>query len=162
MPVPILYTQPGSGLNNRIEIMAAVNSISPEELNISAVTARIIEIVLAMPVGERRTLLKYLEEKHIAGRRKYPRKTYFMEVNFVTRDRASSGYIQDISSDGLFVETKESLSVGQHITLSFRLPNSEEHIKINGEIVRVSPQGIGVKLGMTLNDTGQSRDVKES
>jgi Tfp pilus assembly protein PilZ len=142
--------------------MAAENSISPEELNISAVTARIIEIVLAMPVGERRTLLKYLEEKHIAGRRKYPRKTYFMEVNFVTRDRVSSGYIQDISSDGLFVETKESLSVGQHITLSFRLPNSEEHIKINGEIVRVSPQGIGVKLGMKLNGTGQSRDMQES
>jgi uncharacterized protein (TIGR02266 family) len=105
-----------------------------------------------MPVDERRTLLKYLEEKHIAGRRKYPRKTYFMEVNFATPDRASSGYIQNISTDGLFVETKEPYSVGQHLTLSFRLPNSEEHIRINGKIVRVSPQGIGVKLGMNLNN----------
>ena len=156
------YPQPGPGLNDRIENMAAVNSISPEELNISAVTARIIEIVLAMPVDERRTLLKYLEEKHIAGRRKYSRKTYFMEVNFATPDSASSGYIQNISSDGLFVETKEPLSVGQHIILSFRLPSSKEHIKINGEIVRISPQGIGVKLGMNLDDTGQSRDEKET
>ena len=130
--------------------MAAVNSTSAEKLNISAVTARIIEIVLAMPVDERRTLLKYLEEKHITGRRKYPRRTYFMEVSFATPDRASSGYIQNISTDGLFVETKEPHSVGQHLTLSFRLPNSKEHIKINGEIVRVSPQGIGVKLGMNL------------
>ena len=130
--------------------MAAVNSTSAEKLNISAVTARIIEIVLAMPVDERRTLLKYLEEKHITGRRKFPRKTYFMEVNFATPDRASSGFIQNISSDGVFVETKEPHTVGQHLTLSFRLPNSEDHIRVNGEIVRVSPQGIGVKPGTNL------------
>ena len=130
--------------------MAAVNSSSDDKLSISAVTARIIEIVLAMPVDERRTLLKYLEERQITGRRKYPRKTYFMEVNFATPERASSGFIQNISSDGLFVETKEPHTVGQNLTLSFRLPNTEEHIKINGEIVRVSPQGIGVKLGTNL------------
>ena len=103
-----------------------------------------------MPVDERRTLLKYLEEKHIAGRRKFPRKTHFMEVNFATPDRASSGFIQNISSDGLFVETNEPHTVGQYLTLSFRLPNSEDHIRVNGEIVRVSPQGIGVKLGTNL------------
>jgi len=142
--------------------MAAANSISPEELSISAVTARIIEIVLAMPVDERRTLLKYLEEKHIAGRRKYPRKTYFMEVNFATPDRAASGFIQNISSDGMFVETKEPHAIGQHITLSFRLPNSPEHIKIGGQIVRVAPQGIGVKLGTNLDDTARSREARQS
>ena len=138
--------------------MAAAKSIPPDELNISALTARIIEIVLAMPLDERRTLLKYLEEKHIAGRRKYLRKTYFMEVNFATPNRVSSGYIQNISSDGLFVETREPLSVGQQITLSFRLPNSEEHIKIGGEITRVSSDGIGVKFGMNLDDSVKSHE----
>ena len=95
---------------------------------------------------------KYLEEKHIAGRRKYLRKTYFMAVHFATPERVSSGYIQNISSDGLFVETREPLSVGEQITLSFRLPHSEEHIKIGGEIARVSADGIGVKFGMNLSD----------
>jgi len=132
--------------------MAAAKTIPLDELNISAVTARIIEIVLAMPLDERRTLLKYLEEKHIAGRRKYLRKTYFMAVHFATPERVSSGYIQNISSDGLFVETREPLSVGEQITLSFRLPHSEEHIKIGGEIARVSADGIGVKFGMNLSD----------
>jgi Tfp pilus assembly protein PilZ len=140
--------------------MAAAKTILPDELNISAVTARIIEIVLAMPLDERRTLLKYLEDKHIAGRRKYSRKTYFMEVDFATPDRVSRGYIQNISSDGLFVETRESLSVGQRITLSFKLPNSKEHIKISGEIVRVSSQGIGVKLSINLDNTGISGEVR--
>jgi Tfp pilus assembly protein PilZ len=131
--------------------MEAAKSIPLKELNISVVTTRIIEIVLAMPIDERRTLLKYLEEEHISGRRKYPRKTYFMEVNFATPDRVISGYIKNISSDGMFVETREPFSVGQPITLTFKLPNSVEHIKINGEIVRVSSKGFGVKFRMKLD-----------
>ncbi len=130
----------------------------PDELNISVLTARIIEIVLGLPLDERRTLLKYLEEKHIAGRRKYLRKTYFMDVTFATPERVSSGYIQNISSDGLFVETREPVSVGQQITLSFRLPNSDEHIKIGGQIARVSSDGIGVKFRMNLDDSARSHE----
>ena len=140
--------------------MEPVNSIPPKELNISAVTARIIEIVLAMPVDERRTLLKYLEQEHISGRRKYPRKTYFMEVIFATPDRVISGYIKNISSDGMFVETREPFSVGQLVTLTFKLPNSLEHIKINGEIVRVSSNGFGVKFRMKLDESVKSREKK--
>jgi Tfp pilus assembly protein PilZ len=138
--------------------MEAVKSIPLKEINISAVTARIIEIVLAMPIDERRTLLKYLEEEHISGRRKYPRRTYFMEVSFATPDRVINGYIKNISSDGMFVETREPFSVGQHITLTFKLPNSVEHIKVNGEIVRVSYKGFGVKFRMKLDDSVKSRE----
>jgi Tfp pilus assembly protein PilZ len=133
--------------------MASPSSNSTEKLNISAITARIIELVLTMPLDERRTLLKYLEEKHIAGRRRQPRKTYFMEVDFATPRRVTSGYIQNISSNGLFVETRESFSVGQQITLSFKLPDSEEHIKIGGEIVRITSQGVGVRFGMSLDNS---------
>jgi Tfp pilus assembly protein PilZ len=139
--------------------MEAVKSIPLKEINISAVTARIIEIVLAMPIDERRTLLKYLEEEHISGRRKYPRRTYFMEVSFATPDRVINGYIKNISSDGMFVETREPFSVGQHITLTFKLPNSVEHIKVNGEIVRVSSRGFGVKFRMKLDDSVKSDET---
>ena len=133
--------------------MAASNSKSTQEPNISAVTARITKLISAMPLDERRKLLKYLEKKNMAGKRKHPRKTYFMDVNFATQDRVSSGYIQNISSGGLYVETREALSVGQQITLSFKLPDSEDHIKIGGEGVRASSQGIGVKFGMSLDNT---------
>ena len=133
--------------------MAASNSKSTQEPNISAVTARITKLISAMPLDERRKLLKYLEKKYMAGKRKHPRKTYFMDVNFATPDRVSSGYIQNISAGGLYVETREALSVGQQITLSFKLPESEDHIKIGGEVVRASSQGIGVKFGMSLDDS---------
>jgi len=39
-------------------------------------------------------------------------------------------------------------SVGQEVSLTFPLPNSQKHIKITGEVVRTSPQGIGVKFKM--------------
>lgn len=142
--------------------MEAAKSIPPKELNISALTARIIEIVLAMPIEERRTLLRYLEEEHISGRRKYPRKAYFMEVNFATPDRVISGYIRNISSDGMFVETREPFSIGQHVTLTFKLPNSMAHVKVNGEIVRVSSEGFGVKFLTQLDDRVRSREMKST
>ena len=80
--------------------------------NISVVTARLFEIILDMPFQDRRTLLKELEAKHSQGRRKYARKPYFMPVDFATPNRAFSGFIQNISSGGLLIETRETLPVG--------------------------------------------------
>jgi Tfp pilus assembly protein PilZ len=137
--------------------MAARYTKPPKEWNISAVTARIIELVLEMPYFERQALLEKLEKHHLAGKRKHPRKAYFMEVHFATPDHVSSGFIQDISSDGVFVETRDSFSIGQPITLSFRLPENEEHLKINGEVVRVSHTGIGVKFKKNIDDILKER-----
>jgi Tfp pilus assembly protein PilZ len=53
----------------------------------------------------------------------------------------------------MFIETREPLSIGQYVTLTFKLPNSVEHIKVNGEIVRVSSKGLGVKFRKKLDDS---------
>ena len=116
------------------------------ELNISVVTARLFEIILDMPLQDRRTLLKDLEAKHSHGRRKFARKPYFMPVDFATPDRAFNGFIQNISSGGLLVETRETLSVGQQITLSFMRPKSRDYVRVGGEIVRKVPDGFGIKF----------------
>jgi Tfp pilus assembly protein PilZ len=138
--------------------MAATYTKPPKEWNISAVTARVIELVLEMPHFERLALLEKLEKNHLAGKRKYPRKTYFMEVHFATPEQVSSGFIQDISNDGIFVETRDSFSIGQQITLTFRLPDSEEHLKISGQVVRLSYKGIGVKFKTNLDDLLRERE----
>ncbi len=41
----------------------------------------------------------------------------------------------------MLIETIGSFSVGQKLTLSFALPDSEEQVKMKGEIVRVLPEG---------------------
>jgi len=43
-------------------------------------------------------------------------------------------------------------SVGQEVSLSFPLPNYQKYIRIAGEVVRTSPQGIGVKFKMVNQD----------
>ena len=116
------------------------------EPNISVVTARLFEIILDMPFKDRRILLKELEEKHSQGRRKFARKPYFMPVDFATPDRAFSGFIQNISSGGLLIETRETLPVGQEVTLSFMRPKSREYVKVGGEVVRKISDGFGVKF----------------
>ena len=114
--------------------------------NISVVTARLFEIILDMPFKDRRILLKELEERHSQGRRKFARKPYFMPVDFATPDRAFSGFIQNISSGGLLIETRETLPVGQQVTLSFMRPKSRDYVKVGGEVVRKIPDGFGVKF----------------
>jgi hypothetical protein len=116
------------------------------EPNISVVTARLFEIILDMPFKDRRILLQDLEAKHSQGRRRFARKPYFMPVDFATPDRAFSGYIQNISSGGLFIEARETLPVGQQVTLSFMRPKSRDYVKVGGEVVRKIPDGFGVKF----------------
>jgi hypothetical protein len=116
------------------------------EPNISVVTARLFEIILDMPFKDRRILLQDLEAKHSQGRRRFARKPYFMPVDFATPDRAFSGYIQNISSGGIFIETRETLPVGQQVTLSFMRPKSRDYVKVGGEVVRKIPDGFGVKF----------------
>ena len=116
------------------------------EPNISVITARLFEIILDLPFEDRRTLLKDLEAKNSQGRRKFARKPYFMPVDFATPDRAFSGFIQNISSGGLLIETRETLPVGEQVTLSFMRPKSRDYIKVGGEVVRNIPDGFGVKF----------------
>ena len=116
------------------------------EPNISVITARLFEIILDMPFEDRRILLKELEAKNSQGRRKFARKPYFMPVDFATPDRAFSGFIQNISSGGLLIETRENLPVGEQVTLSFMRPKSRDYVKVGGEVVRNIPDGLGVKF----------------
>ncbi len=123
----------------------------PKDPNISVVTARLFEIILDMPFKDRRILLKDLEAKHFQGRRKFSRKPYFMPVDFVTLDRAFSGFIQNISTGGMLIETREFVPVGQQLTLSFMRPKSREFIKVGGQVVRTVSAGFGVKFDALLD-----------
>jgi Tfp pilus assembly protein PilZ len=140
--------------------------IDPQKLakdpNISAITARLFEIILEMPIIERQNLLMQLEKTNEKGKRKAPREKYFKDVDFATKDRVFRGFIHDISAEGVLIQTSESLAVGQDVTLAFELPHSNEHIKVKGKIARLSPNGgFGVKFDEsieTLNDEEKKED----
>jgi Tfp pilus assembly protein PilZ len=117
-----------------------------DENNISAVTARLIELILQIPHEERLTILKNIEKKYNKGQRGSSRESYFMDVVFATNDRAFKGFIQNISNEGILIESKGTFHVGQKLTMTFDLFNKKGPVKITGEIVRISPEGLGIKF----------------
>jgi uncharacterized protein (TIGR02266 family) len=112
----------------------------------SNLTVRLIELIKNLSEDEQTSLLRELEEKISRGKRKHERKPFFMVVDYSTEDRMFKDYIQNISAGGVFIETQMPFAEGQELSLSFPLPNYQKYIKISGEIVRTSPQGIGVQF----------------
>ena len=131
---------------------------SKNDSNISIVTSRLLDLILKMPFDERRALLKELEQKYATGKRDAIRKNYFMDVEFASGGRLFKGFIQNISSAGLFIETRESFEGGEKITLTFQLPDDQGNFKAEGEIVRIEPEGIGVKLNVSIDDFLESQE----
>ena len=119
--------------------------IQPNE---SSITDRLIELIKNMPEDEQRTLLRDLEEKPFEGRRKHARKPFLMAVDYSTQDHVYKDFIQDISTGGVFIQTHMPFAVGQEVSLTFPLPDYKKHVKIVGEVVRSTTQGVGVKFKM--------------
>ena len=125
-----------------------------KELNESRLADQVIELVKKMSEDEQLTLFKELEERLFKGRRKHEREPFFMVVDYSIEDRFYKDYIQDISAGGVFIETRMPFRAGQEVSLTFPLPDYQKYIKIIGEVVRVTPHGIGVKFKMVNQDQG--------
>jgi len=123
-----------------------------KQLNEWSVTARLFELIKRMCEDEQLALLKELEERLFKGRRKHEREPFFMVVDYSTEDGFYKDYIQNISAGGVFIETRMPFRAGQEVSLTFPLPDYQKYIKIIGEVVRVTPHGIGVKFKMVNQD----------
>ena len=116
-----------------------------KQLNQSSVTSP-LELIADMCKGDLEAESKELEEILSKGKRKHYRKPFFMVVDYTTQGHAYRDFIQNISPGGVFIESRMPFSVGQELSLTFALPTYQKHVKISGEVVRTSPQGIGVKF----------------
>jgi len=115
-----------------------------KEPGINEVRAFIFGIIDSMSEEEMRQLLKYLETREIKDRRKYSRKDFFRIIDYTVEDRYYRDFIHDISESGVFIKTSQTFSFGQTIIMTFTSPDYQRPFKINGEIVRVLQDGIGV------------------
>ena len=122
------------------------------QTNIAVITARLIEMILDMPLKDRLDLLSELDDKRLRGRRKFHRKDYFMDVDVATARGVFKGFIKNVSPDGALIDTNESLAVGQNLILAFALPDSEGPVKISGEVARVLPRAVGVRFNSAIDD----------
>jgi Tfp pilus assembly protein PilZ len=83
--------------------------------------------------------------------RKYFGKNQLLLANCETVDISFNEYIQDLSSGGAFIQTDKKLNIGQEIAMTISLPNSRKSLKATGEIVRISPKGVGVEFRVIFN-----------
>ena len=99
-------------------------------------------------------LLRYLETKlNIKvgkdlkiDKRGNNRRTCLIAADYIIGKKAFSGYILDISTFGVFVETDRSVPTGQKLSMKFSLPNHQKPFNLKGQIVWSGSQGIGVKF----------------
>jgi Tfp pilus assembly protein PilZ len=83
--------------------------------------------------------------------RKYFGKNQLLLATCETVNTRFSEYIQDLSSGGTFIQTDKKLNIGQEIAMTISLPNSRKSLKATGEIVRISPKGVGVEFKVIFN-----------
>jgi Tfp pilus assembly protein PilZ len=91
-------------------------------------------------------------------RRRYPRRTCFMAVDYVIEGRVYRDFVRNISDGGVFIDTGGAFCVGQEVSLSLPYPVSLK--RITGKVAWVGDQGIGVNfLVIAPEDTGVRADI---
>lgn len=122
------------------------------EPTIEEAKARITEIVSTMSESELEKFLTVLEKwwESNRGKRKHARKDISVYSLFMLGSYFFRDYIKNIGAGGLFLETKTPVTVGGAIIIRFALSDNEEPIEVEGKIVRVKPNGFGVKFNEPL------------
>ena len=124
---------------------------SEEQMERYRLTGRIVELLQRMSTENLVELVKNLENDAIDrmkkdGDRKDLRINCLISVDYSDSDRFFKDYIQDISSGGVFIKTREPFSIGEEIVLSLSLSDDENAFRIPAEVVRTSEEGIGVRF----------------
>jgi Tfp pilus assembly protein PilZ len=84
-----------------------------------------------------------LKEK---DRRQHLRTPVHAPVRYKSRTGLSSGAIRNISLGGAFILSRRAFTLQKNVSVSFFPSNFEKTVWITGDVVRVTPEGFGVKF----------------
>jgi hypothetical protein len=114
------------------------------------VLEELIRRILDMPPERRAVLLDRLitpfDEEDPDTKRDNARKSYNKPVYFDFENFTYTGYIKDLSTTGMFIETEETFQIGQMIMVNIPDSTDENQVRLAGEIVRMEPDGIGIQF----------------
>ena len=125
-----------------------------EELKRYFTIGRLSELIQAMSLDKLKKFLDQLESEEpendtTESERKNVRVDCLVSVDYADSDRVFKDYIEDISTSGVFIKTRESFTVGEEIVLSMSLSKEGSAFKIPAVVVRAAPDGIGVRFKIT-------------
>ena len=78
--------------------------------------------------------------------RQHVRQLYGKEIFFTAKNRQHHGVISNISRGGAFITTKYKFALGQMILIDIREDIAHKTRWLKGRVVRLSPNGVGVKF----------------
>lgn len=85
------------------------------------------------------------EKKQFAMLREYPRVPCNFTIDLAADGRAINCFAMDISAGGVFIESCESFTMGQSVSICFSLDDESLPLKLNGRVVRLEHGGIGIQ-----------------
>jgi Tfp pilus assembly protein PilZ len=83
---------------------------------------------------------------HNRDPRKHVRKPYRKVMFFGSKSKTYQGLITNISRGGAYIITRNKFYVGQFIQLVIPADKNRKEVKLKGWVVRLSPQGLGVRF----------------
>lgn len=89
--------------------------------------------------------MKVLKRERIFEKRMKQRKLHSGHIFFAAKSGFYEGKLKDYSRNGLFVETRTLLSVGEVITIALPYMNSK-NIICKGQITWSNEKGMGIEL----------------
>lgn len=84
-------------------------------------------------------------------RRQHTRHQCSLKVGYAAMDLSYIDFITDINCWGVFIQSDKNVPVGESVLLTIPLHGDEQSIKVLGEVMWSSPQGMGVKFNMGIN-----------
>lgn len=83
-------------------------------------------------------------------RRTTNRAELVVRVDYQTVDELFSEFARNINEGGIFVKTETPHGVGTSVDLQFKLPGSDEPVRITGTVMHLSSGNAGDPLGMGI------------
>ena len=124
------------------------------------ITDRIMSLVQNLTDEKKHSLLELLIEWQQKENRNHPRIACYFPVDFADQKRVYHDFIQDLSKGGLFIETREPLSLGEPIALTFSMPKTQAHFKMSGKVVRSEQGGVAIQFDTQLSDYQEEAIIK--
>ncbi|MCB2145733.1 MAG: PilZ domain-containing protein [Deltaproteobacteria bacterium] len=93
-------------------------------------------------------LLKFMnryEQKRFSMLREFPRVPCNITLDLAADGRAINCSAMDISAGGMFVESCESFTMNQLVSICFSVADDQLALKLKGRVVRLEHGGIGIK-----------------
>jgi len=107
-------------------------------------TERLFDIIEQMPEEEKLALLVMMEKN--PSKRKHGRQPFPVTVDYSADNHFHKDFLHNISKGGVFLESKVPFPIGKEIYMTFPMPKKNQSLKATGIIVRVTPEGFGIKF----------------